>query len=175
MAKFVYIIGTADTKLEELLWLKSCLRSARVDSHIIDVSTGSSNAFHSNNQVDINATQVAAYHTDGIDAVFCGERGRAVTAMAAALAHFLQNTVDDISGLIGIGGSGGTALITSAMQAMPIGIPKLMVSTMASGNVGGVCRWYRYRHVVYRYRPQWFELLVTYHIGQCGQYDSRCC
>ncbi|WP_447870392.1 Tm-1-like ATP-binding domain-containing protein [Serratia fonticola] len=137
MAKFVYIIGTADTKLEELLWLKSCLRSASVDSHVIDVSTGSSNAFHSNNQVDINATQIAAYHPDGIDAVFCGERGRAVTAMAAALAHFLQNTVDDISGLIGIGGSGGTALITSAMQAMPIGIPKLMVSTMASGNVGG--------------------------------------
>ncbi|MFZ1872966.1 MAG: Tm-1-like ATP-binding domain-containing protein, partial [Chania sp.] len=46
-------------------------------------------------------------------------------------------TVDDISGLIGVGGSGGTALITAAMQAMPIGIPKLMVSTMASGNVGG--------------------------------------
>ncbi|ERK11978.1 Transcriptional regulator [Serratia fonticola AU-P3(3)] len=137
MAKFVYIIGTADTKLEELLWLKSCLRSARVDSHIIDVSTGSSNAFHTNNQVDINATQIAAYHPDGIDAVFCGERGRAVTAMATALTHFLRNTVDDISGLIGIGGSGGTALITSAMQAMPIGIPKLMVSTMASGNVGG--------------------------------------
>ncbi|MBC3216972.1 Tm-1-like ATP-binding domain-containing protein [Serratia fonticola] len=137
MAKFVYIIGTADTKLEELLWLKSCLRSARVDSHIIDVSTGSSNAFHENNQVDINATQIAAYHPDGIDAVFCGERGRAVTAMSVALTYFLQNTVDDISGLLGIGGSGGTALITSAMQAMPIGIPKLMVSTMASGNVGG--------------------------------------
>lgn len=88
MAKFVYIIGTADTKLEELLWLKSCLRSASVDSHVIDVSTGSSNAFHTNNQVDINATQIAAYHPDGIDAVFCGERGRAVTAMATALTHF---------------------------------------------------------------------------------------
>ncbi|WP_025123854.1 MULTISPECIES: Tm-1-like ATP-binding domain-containing protein [unclassified Serratia (in: enterobacteria)] len=137
MAKFVYIIGTADTKLDELLWLKSCLRSAGVDSHIIDVSTGSSIAFHENNQVDINATQIAAYHPDGIDAVFCGERGRAVTAMATALTHFLRNTVDDISGLIGIGGSGGTALVTSAMQVMPIGIPKLMVSTMASGNVGG--------------------------------------
>lgn len=136
MSKFVYIIGTADTKLEELLWLKSYLRSASVDSHIIDVSTGASNAFHENNQVDINATQIAAYHPDGMEAVFCGERGKAVTAMSIALSHFLQNTVDDISGLIGIGGSGGTALITSAMQTMPIGIPKLMVSTMASGNVG---------------------------------------
>ncbi|QXN65235.1 Tm-1-like ATP-binding domain-containing protein [Serratia fonticola] len=137
MSKFVYIIGTADTKLEELLWLKSCLCSASVDSHIIDVSTGSSNAFHVNNQVDISAAQIAAYHPEGMDAVFCGERGKAVTAMATALARFLQSTVEDISGLIGIGGSGGTALIASAMQTMPIGMPKLMVSTMASGNVEG--------------------------------------
>lgn len=137
MAKFVYIIGTADTKLEELLWLKSCLRSAWVDSHIIDVSTGPSNYLSKNNQVDISATQVAAYHPDGIAAVFCGERGKAITAMSVALTHFLQNTADDISGLIGIGGSGGTALITTAMKAMPIGLPKVMLSTMASGNVGG--------------------------------------
>lgn len=137
MAKFVYVIGTADTKLEELLWLKSCLHSAGVDSHIIDVSTGSSNTRNENNQVDIKATQVAAYHPDGVDAIFCNERGKSVTAMSVALTHFLQDTADDISGLIGIGGSGGTALITLAMQAMPIGVPKLMVSTMASGNVGG--------------------------------------
>lgn len=137
MARFVYVIGTADTKLEELLWLKSCLHSAGVDSHIIDVSTGQSDYLNENNQVDINATQVASYHPDGTAAVFCGERGRAVTAMSVALTNFLKNTVDDISGLIGIGGSGGTALITTAMKAMPIGIPKLMVSTMASGNVGG--------------------------------------
>lgn len=137
MAKFVYVIGTADTKLEELLWLKSCLRSAGADSHIIDVSTGPSNAFNENVKVDINATQVAAYHPDGIAAVFGKDRGQSVTAMSVALTHFLQNTADDISGLIGIGGSGGTALITTAMKAMPIGIPKLMVSTMASGNVGG--------------------------------------
>ncbi|VXD06063.1 conserved hypothetical protein [Enterobacterales bacterium 8AC] len=137
MAKFVYVIGTADTKLEELLWLKSCLRSAGADSHIIDVSTGPSNAFNENVKVDINATQVSAYHPDGIAAVFGKDRGKSVTAMSVALTHFLQSTADDISGLIGIGGSGGTALITTAMKAMPIGIPKLMVSTMASGNVGG--------------------------------------
>jgi uncharacterized protein (UPF0261 family) len=137
MAKFVYVIGTADTKLEELLWLKSCLHAAGVGSQIIDVSTGSPNDLNENNQVDFNATQVAAYHPDGIAAVFCGERGKAVTAMSSALTYFLQSTADDISGIIGIGGSGGTALITTAMKSMPIGVPKLMVSTMASGNVGG--------------------------------------
>lgn len=88
MAKFVYVIGTADTKLEELLWLKSCLHSAGVDSHIIDVSTGQSDYLNENNQVDINATQVASYHPDGATVVFCGERGKAVTAMSVALTHF---------------------------------------------------------------------------------------
>lgn len=137
MSKFVYVIGTADTKLEELLWLKSCLHSAGVDAYIIDVSTGSSGDFDGGDQIDIRAAQIAAYHPDGVATVFCSERGKAIMAMSIALTHFLQSTVDDISGIIGIGGSGGTSLITTAMKSMPVGMPKLMVSTMASGHVGG--------------------------------------
>lgn len=136
MAKFVYVIGTADTKLDELVWLKNCLHAAGVDSHIIDVSTGGPTEFNEDSKVDIPSFQVAEYHPDGTDAVFCNERGRAVTAMSVALTRFLRSTSEDIAGLIGIGGSGGTALISLAMKSMPIGIPKLMVSTMASGNVG---------------------------------------
>jgi len=137
MAKFVYVIGTADTKLDELVWLKSCLHAAGVDSHIIDVSTGTQSEVSENSKIDIPSSQIAEYHPEGVGAVFCNERGRAVTAMSVALTRFLRSTSEDISGLIGIGGSGGTALISSAMKSMPIGIPKLMVSTMASGNVGG--------------------------------------
>ncbi|HDJ1441833.1 TPA: Tm-1-like ATP-binding domain-containing protein [Serratia rubidaea] len=137
MSSFVYVIGTADTKLDELVWLKSCLHAAGVDSHIIDVSTGSPEALSENSKIDIPSSQIAEYHPEGAGAVFCNERGRAVTAMSVALTRFLRSTSEDISGLIGIGGSGGTALISSAMKSMPIGIPKLMVSTMASGNVGG--------------------------------------
>lgn len=136
MAKFVYVIGTADTKLDELVWLKSCLHAAGVDSHIIDVSTKEPIEFNENSKVDIPSSQVAEYHPDGANTVFCNERGRAVTAMSVALTRFLRSTSEDIAGLIGIGGSGGTALISPAMKSMPIGIPKLMVSTMASGNVG---------------------------------------
>lgn len=142
MAKFVYVIGTADTKLEELVWLKSCLHTAGVDSHIIDVSTHVSTELSAGSKIDISSSQIAEYHPGGANAVFCGERGRAIMAMSEALTHFLRDTSEDISALLGIGGSGGTALITVAMQSMPIGIPKLMVSTMASGNVadyvGGV-------------------------------------
>lgn len=56
--------------------------------------------------------------------------------MAIAFERFMVSRVD-VAALLGMGGSGGTALITPAMQRLPIGIPKLMVSTMASGDVSG--------------------------------------
>jgi uncharacterized protein (UPF0261 family) len=54
--------------------------------------------------------------------------------MAVALEAYVRSR-DDVDGIVGIGGSGGTALITPAMQALPVGVPKVMVSTVASGNV----------------------------------------
>ncbi|PHM72323.1 Tm-1-like ATP-binding domain-containing protein [Xenorhabdus sp. KJ12.1] len=137
MSRFVGIIGTADTKLEELLWLKSCLCLAGVDSMIIDVSTSTPVDDKQNEKVDISPFQITGYNPEGSDTVFCGERGKAISAMSVALTNFLHNSIDDIAGVIGIGGSGGTALITPAMQSLPVGLPKIMVSTMASGNVAG--------------------------------------
>jgi uncharacterized protein (UPF0261 family) len=65
-----------------------------------------------------------------------GDRGQAVTAMGRSLCEFLQTQSDAgrVAGVIGIGGSGGTALITAAMRGLDIGMPKVMVSTVASGN-----------------------------------------
>ena len=65
------------------------------------------------------------------------DRGAAVTAMSEALVRYVtaEHAAGRICGMIGIGGSGGTALITPAMRALPIGLPKLMVSTVASGQV----------------------------------------
>ena len=54
--------------------------------------------------------------------------------MAVALEAYVRSR-DDVAGIIGIGGSGGTAMITPAMRALPVGVPKVMVSTVASGNV----------------------------------------
>ena len=64
------------------------------------------------------------------------DRGQAITAMSQALECYLrrEHQAGRVLGVIGIGGSGGTALITPAMRALPIGVPKLMVSTVASGN-----------------------------------------
>lgn len=83
---------------------------------------------------DITARDVAVHHPDGIQAVLgLQDRGQAVAAMVTAFANFLP-TLTNIAGLIGIGGGGGTAIITAGMRALPYGVPKIMVSTMASGN-----------------------------------------
>jgi len=64
------------------------------------------------------------------------DRGRAITAMSQALECYIRREFDAgrVAGVIGIGGSGGTAVVTPAMRSLPIGLPKIMVSTLASGN-----------------------------------------
>ena len=79
----------------------------------------------------MSAEIVAAFGEPGLLAGT--DRGVAVAAMAAAFAKFIV-TRDDIAGIVGIGGGGGTSIATAGMRALPIGIPKLMVSTLASGD-----------------------------------------
>ncbi|WP_183115341.1 Tm-1-like ATP-binding domain-containing protein [Gluconacetobacter diazotrophicus] len=129
MIPSVYLLGTADTKFAELDYLRSVLTGRGVGSHIVDVGTREDPC-----AADITARQVAACHPDGAAAVFCGERGRAIAAMSEALRRFLPGRAD-LAGVIAIGGSGGTALVAPALQDLPIGLPKILVSTVASGNV----------------------------------------
>ena len=79
---------------------------------------------------DLSAAEVAGYGASGLLAL--QDRGEAVTAMAYAFARFLAQR-DDIAGVIAISGSGGTAIVTAGRRALPVGVPKLMVSTLASG------------------------------------------
>jgi uncharacterized protein (UPF0261 family) len=126
----VYVIGTCDTKADELEYAAGLVRAAGVEALIVDVSTRGTGA-----GADIPAREVAAAHPGGADAVLGGDdRGAAVTAMAAALSSWLSRRTD-VGAVLGLGGSGNTALVTAAMRALPIGVPKLMVSTVASGNV----------------------------------------
>jgi uncharacterized protein (UPF0261 family) len=124
-----YVIGTCDTKGVELGYVRDLLRASGLDVRVVDVGTRSEADW-----VDVTAAEVAAHHPDGADAVFNTDRGTAVTAMAAALECYLPQQTD-VAGIIGLGGSGGTSLVTPAMRALPIGVPKIMVSTVASGNV----------------------------------------
>ena len=78
--------------------------------------------------------QIAAYHPKGANAVFTGDRGASVRAMAVALERWMSRQ-PGVAGVISAGGSGGTALVTPAMQALLVGVPKVMISTVASGDV----------------------------------------
>lgn len=127
----VYIATTTDTKGRELKFTADLIKKTGLPVVTVDLSTKE----HKHTDIaDISAETVADFHPEGRGAVFCGDRGRAINAMAQAFALFLASR-GDVAALLGLGGSGGTALITPAMQNLPIGIPKLMVSTMASGDV----------------------------------------
>ncbi|CAB3778694.1 Tm-1-like ATP-binding domain-containing protein [Pararobbsia alpina] len=127
--KRIYLIGTFDTKAAEAIYLRDQIRLAGAPVVTVDVSTTPTGE-----GADIPARVVAEAHTGGSAAVFTGDRGSAVAAMVEAFERFLSSR-DDVGAVIGLGGSGGTALITPAMRSLPIGLPKLMVSTMASGDV----------------------------------------
>jgi uncharacterized protein (UPF0261 family) len=125
----VYVVGTCDTKEGELVYAKNLIQATGVQAVLVDVGTkGISNS------ADVPAAVVAGHHPRGASAVLGGDdRGAAVGAMAEALTRFMTSQID-VGGVLGLGGSGNTALVTAAMRALPIGVPKLMVSTVASGN-----------------------------------------
>jgi uncharacterized protein (UPF0261 family) len=130
-----YVVGTYDTKGVELDFVAGLARAAGAHVVTVDVSTrGRQSGGTGDAGADVSATEVAAAHPEGAAAVFTGDRGSAVAAMAAAVARFLLSR-NDVGAVLGLGGSGGTALITPALRALPVGVGKLMVSTVASGNV----------------------------------------
>lgn len=126
----VYVIGTCDTKAEELSYAKGLIERAGVDAVLVDVGTRGEAG-----PADVSADEIASHHPRGRGAVLGGDdRGAAIAAMAEALSAWLS-TREDIGAVLGLGGSGNTALVTAAMRALPVGVAKLMVSTVASGNV----------------------------------------
>jgi uncharacterized protein (UPF0261 family) len=122
----VYVVGTADTKGEELAFLATRIRARGAVPAIIDVGTRAPSI-----TTDIPAGTVASHGAPGL--LTGNDRGIAVAGMADALAKFVL-TLADVDGIIGIGGGGGTSIATAGMRALPIGVPKLMVSTLASGD-----------------------------------------
>ncbi|WEX87789.1 Tm-1-like ATP-binding domain-containing protein [Sinorhizobium garamanticum] len=129
--KHIYVVGTADTKGEELAYLAACVAAAGGKPLRVDVGTRRPTV-----PVDVSAATVAAAHPEGEQAVLSGDdRGTAVAAMGLAFSRFLPGR-DDVAGVVGIGGGGGTSIITAGMRQLPLGLPKVMVSTLASGDVG---------------------------------------
>jgi uncharacterized protein (UPF0261 family)/ABC-type branched-subunit amino acid transport system ATPase component len=129
MERAAYIVGTFDTKGRELFYLRSCIDRMGIRTVTVDLSTSGAPS-----SANVHPREVARFHPKGEQAVFCGDRGAAVSAMAEAFKAFLSSR-RDVGGIISAGGSGGTALATPAMRALPVGVPKMMVSTVASGDI----------------------------------------
>ncbi|WP_309085701.1 Tm-1-like ATP-binding domain-containing protein [Chelativorans sp.] len=128
--KRIHVVGTADTKGEELAFLADAIAGAGAAVLRVDVGTRNPSV-----AVDVLAAEVAAHHPDGAEAVLgTSDRGRAVSAMGEAFANFIAAR-EDVAAVIGIGGGGGTSIVTAGMRRLPYGLPKLMVSTLASGDV----------------------------------------
>ena len=132
VAAAVWVVGTFDTKAEELHYMARLLRATGVTVVTVDVGT------RSRAVVDISSRTVAQHHPEGAAAVFdAGDRGVAVSAMGDALCALVRERLaaGEIAGMLGAGGSGGSAMIAPAMRLLPIGRPKVLVSTMAAGNM----------------------------------------
>ena len=128
--KTALVAGTFDTKSEELNYIVDVLSASGIKTKTVDLSTSKKAS-----SAEIKPEEIAASYPDGASAVFTGDRGTSVAAMATAFEIWATQNAADIDGMISAGGSGGTALSTPAMRALSIGVPKVMVSTVASGNV----------------------------------------
>ena len=129
MSQTVLLVGTLDTKGAEYAYLRERLRLQGVDSLLVDVGIDE----------PAGAEPDISRHELGVDVERLArdrDRGAAVTAMAGAAAAIARRLHDEgrVGGILAAGGSGNTAIATRAMQALPVGVPKLMVSTVAAGN-----------------------------------------
>jgi uncharacterized protein (UPF0261 family)/ABC-type branched-subunit amino acid transport system ATPase component len=125
----VIVVGTLDTKAEELRYIGDLIAASGLRVRMVDVSTSGQNVAS-----DVTAREIALHHGRGSMA-FGTDRGVAVAAMADAFAHWVRQQTD-IVGMIAAGGSGGSSIAAAGMRELPIGTPKLIVSSVASGNVG---------------------------------------
>ena len=128
-AATVIVAGTLDTKGDELRFIRDQIAAAGVRVLLVDLSTSGQPS-----PADVPPHHIAAYFRGGPNAVFTGERGAAIAAMAEAFEVWIRRH-ESVGGLISAGGSGGSSLVAPAMRALPIGVPKVLISSVASGNV----------------------------------------
>jgi uncharacterized protein (UPF0261 family) len=134
MAKTVVIAGALDTKGREFAYLRDLIRGAGLATLVVDFGVMGEPAF----VPEIRREEVAAAADGDFARLRSGQhKDEAMQTMARGLAVVVRRLHDEgrLDGIISMGGSGGTSIATSAMRTLPVGVPKLMVSTMAGGDV----------------------------------------
>lgn len=130
--KTVAIVGTFDTKGRELQFIKECIEERGLAT--LCINTG---VFDPVVKPDISSDQIASAVGEDMEAIVSRRDRATATDVLSRGAKVLIPQLyaqGKFDGIISIGGSGGTSLATPAMQALPLGVPKVMVSTMASGD-----------------------------------------
>jgi len=134
VASPIVIIGALDTKGAEIAFVRDQIAARGHRTLVVDTGVLGAPVF----AADISNAEVAQAADVTLAALIAdGDRGRAVMAMARGAARIVRRLFADgsIGGIIGIGGGAGTSVATAAMRTLPLGIPKVMVSTLASGDV----------------------------------------
>jgi uncharacterized protein (UPF0261 family) len=134
MAGSVFLFATLDTKGREADFVRQLLLSWRVPVTLVDVGVLGAPAV----PADVTRERVFELAGTSLEAVQRrGDRGEAVTLAARGAERIARDAFSrgDLIGVLGLGGSAGTTIATSAMKALPLGIPKVMLSTLASGMV----------------------------------------
>lgn len=129
----VLLIGTLDTKGQEYAYVRDQIGAAGHETIVMDLGILGEPSF----APDIPAAEVARAGGGDLDALRArGDRGAAIEVMQRGACALVQTLFADgrFDGVAGLGGGGGTAMIAAAMRTLPVGVPKLIVSTMASGN-----------------------------------------
>jgi uncharacterized protein (UPF0261 family) len=130
----IVLVGTLDTKGAEYEFVRGRLLGLGCDVLVVDAGTMGQTRY----AVDVSADEVAAAGGAERGALAdAGDRGAAMTAMREGASRVVRRLHDEgrLDGILALGGSGGTSLAAAAMQRLPVGVPKLIVSTMASGDV----------------------------------------
>ena len=133
MAKTVCIVGTMDTKGLEFAFIKAQIESSGVSTCVVNTGIMGEPQL----AADVSADEVARKAGSSLQALRDeGDRGNSVAVMAQGAAVIVaeKQAAGEIDGIISLGGSAGTTIGTTAMQAVPVGVPKIMVSTLASGD-----------------------------------------
>lgn len=124
----VLVCGTLDTKGPELRYVRDIIKGEGINVRMVDLSTSGKPS-----GADIPPYVIAGFHPRGAAGVFTGDRGSAVAAMTESFERWIRHQ-DNVAGAIAAGGSGGTALVAPAFRSLQVGVPKFIVSTVASGS-----------------------------------------
>ncbi|MCY3796800.1 MAG: Tm-1-like ATP-binding domain-containing protein [Chloroflexi bacterium] len=130
----IVLAGALDTKAAEFAWVKSLVEAQGLRALVIDVGILGEPGF----APDISREAVASAAGSDLESLRrVRRRGEALEVMGRGLAVIARRLYDEgaLDGILGMGGSGGTTVATAGMRALPLGLPKLMVSTLASGDV----------------------------------------